>query len=63
MLIVSHYLHAFLSLQQDQGETDGLQRFKTRSERLIELLVDSQIDLEAIGAAGSTTQSQSVELF
>jgi methyl-accepting chemotaxis protein len=63
MLIVSHYLHAFLSLHQDQGETDGLQRFKTRSARLIELLVDSQVDLEAIGANSSTAQSQSVELF
>jgi methyl-accepting chemotaxis protein len=65
-LIVSNYLHAFLSLHQDQEEQDGLQRFKNRSSRLIALLVESQHNLDQIQASSNVAISKeenSVELF
>ena len=40
---VGEYLHTFLRLHQDRDETDGLKRFKTRTERLENLLKGSQL--------------------
>ena len=40
-LNVGEYMHAFLNLHDDKEQTDGLQRFRIRSERLIELLVNA----------------------
>ena len=64
-LIVGHYLHAFLSLHQDQEEKDGLQRFRTRSKRLLDLLVDSHRNLDSMRgqAEPHKASAQSVELF
>jgi methyl-accepting chemotaxis protein len=45
---VGEYLHAFLSLQHDESEKDGLNRFRKRSERLVQLLVDSHLKTDAI---------------
>ena len=65
-LNVGEYLHAFLSLHQDKGETDGLQRFKRRTERLVALLVDSHIKVDALkfsAASNRPAQSSDIELF
>ena len=66
-LIVSRYLHAFLSLHQDQSEEDGLRRFKTRSQRLVALLVESQENLDAmrgsLASRGPGAAAPSIELF
>ncbi len=64
-LSVGEYLHAFLSLHQDQGSADGLQRFKSRIERLVQLMVDSHTRLDSIRAVrrqGNTSPSE-IELF
>ena len=45
---VGEYMHAFLSLHQDNNEKDGLQRFRARSQKLVELLVNSQVRTDAI---------------
>lgn len=45
---VGEYMHAFLSLHNDQSETDGLQRFQRRSQRLVELLVNSHVKADAV---------------
>ena len=45
---VGTYMHAFLSLHNDQGESDGIQRFRKRSQRLVELLVDSHVKSDAL---------------
>ena len=47
-LNVGEYMHAFLNLHHDQGQTDGLQRFRQRSDRLIELLVNSHVKADAL---------------
>ncbi len=65
---VGEYMHAFLSLHNDQGATDGLQRFRTRSQRLVQLLVDSHVKTDAIkggNAAKNALQSSDgdIELF
>ncbi|RTL54405.1 MAG: hypothetical protein EKK46_08035 [Rhodocyclaceae bacterium] len=63
-LNVGEYLHAFLALHQDQSETDGLQRFKRRTDRLLALLVDSHAKLDALPAVGANKdQSSDIELF
>ena len=46
-LNVGQYLHAFIGLHQDQGETDGLQRFKLRSQRLLSLRAISPLFVDA----------------
>jgi methyl-accepting chemotaxis protein len=63
--IVSAYLHAFLSLHNDQEQADGLQRFKKRSERLVALLVESHSQLDAVSPIGQkgNAGADSVELF
>lgn len=65
---VGHYLHAFLSLHQDRDESDGIQRFRRRSERLVELLVDSHVKSDALRshghpAGGQTQDEGGIELF
>ncbi len=67
-LNVGEYMHAFLSLHHDQGQTDGLQRFRQRSERLIQLLVNSHVKADALRAhnksnAPSSSNNGDVELF
>ena len=51
---VGEYMHSFLNLHHDQGQTDGLQRFRQRSERLIELLVNSHVKADALRAHSIT---------
>lgn len=66
MLHVGHYLHAFLGLHQDQGEADGLQRFKKRSERLVALLVESHQkndSIKLLGRAEKKDSGSDIELF
>lgn len=53
-LNVGEYMHAFLNLHYDQGQTDGLQRFRQRSQRLIELLVNSHVKADALRAHSIT---------
>ena len=67
-LNVGEYMHAFLNLHHDQGQTDGLQRFRQRSERLIELLVNSHVKADALRAHSITKSSAGnddgdIELF
>ncbi len=66
-LNVGEYLHAFLNLHQDRHETDGLQRFKHRTEKLLALLVESHTKIDAIGspapASGGSTATRDIELF
>ena len=45
---VGEYMHAFLSLHNDQSEVDGLQRFQRRSQQLVELLVNSHVKADAV---------------
>lgn len=47
-LNVGEYMHAFLSLHNDQGQTNGLQRFRQRSELLVQLLVNSHVKADAL---------------
>jgi methyl-accepting chemotaxis protein len=64
-MIVGTYLHSFLSLHNDQDQADGIQRFRRRTERLLQLMVDSHSQLDSIspvsklGASGESA----VELF
>ncbi|WP_428825426.1 methyl-accepting chemotaxis protein [Azonexus sp. IMCC34842] len=62
---VGEYMHAFLSLHHDQGETDGLQRFRKRSQRLVELLVNSHVKADAVksGNAANNNRDGDIELF
>jgi methyl-accepting chemotaxis protein len=63
---VGEYLHAFLRLHQDQKETNGLERFRHRSQRLVELLLNAQVKAEAIkshGPAKHAESSNDIELF
>ncbi|NTV72080.1 MAG: hypothetical protein HGA71_18310 [Azonexaceae bacterium] len=64
---VGEYMHAFLALQHD-NEADGLQRFRSRSQKLVELLVNSHVKGDAMKAshAGASTTSSGegdIELF
>ena len=66
---VGAYMHGFLSLHQDNNEKDGLQRFRARSQKLVELLVNSHVQTDAIRApitAPAASQGGSdgdIELF
>jgi methyl-accepting chemotaxis protein len=64
---VGDYMHAFLALQHD-NETDGLQRFRSRSRKLVELLVNSHVKSDAMKASRVSAQAKSagdgdIELF
>lgn len=50
---VGEYMHAFLSLHNDQTEVDGLQRFQHRSQKLVQLLVNSHVNSDALKSAGA----------
>lgn len=61
---VGEYLHTFLRLHQDKDETDGLRRFKTRTERLELLLMGTQALRQAQEENIKTVTSDAdVELF
>lgn len=65
---VGNYMHAFLNLHHDQSQTDGITRFRTRSQRLVTLLVESQVQSDALrGGSASQLVAESsdgeVELF
>ncbi|MDP3438396.1 MAG: methyl-accepting chemotaxis protein [Azonexus sp.] len=69
-LNVGEYMHAFLSLHNDQGQTDGLQRFRQRSERLVQLLVSSHVKADALrshthgtGKSARGNDDGDIELF
>jgi methyl-accepting chemotaxis protein len=64
---VGEYMHAFLALQHD-NESDGLQRFRKRSQKLVQLLVDSHVKGDAVNSsnAGQHAKDSSngdIELF
>lgn len=64
---VGDYMHAFLALQHD-NETNGLQRFRKRSQKLVELLVNSHTRSDAIKASSAAQHAKSsrngeIELF
>jgi len=64
---VGEYMHAFLALHQD-NETDGLQRFRKRSQKLVELLVNSHVKSDALRTSNSASNAKSnsdgeIELF
>ena len=64
---VGEYMHAFLALHQD-NETDGLQRFRKRSQKLVELLVNSHVKTDALRSSNSASNAKSnndgeIELF
>ena len=62
---VGEYLHAFLNLHHDDGEKDGLQRFRSRSQRLVELLVNSHVKADAVNSSkhGKKNGDDDIELF
>lgn len=65
-LSVGEYLHAFLKLHQDRGQTDGLERFRGRTQRLLALLVDSHKKLDTLEAGvpvSGAGQASAIELF
>jgi methyl-accepting chemotaxis protein len=47
-------MHAFLSLHDDQSEVNGLQRFQNRSQKLVQLLVNSHVNSDALKSVGAT---------
>ena len=65
---VGTYMHAFLSLHNDRGENDGIQRFRKRSQHLVQLLVDSHVKTDALrshAVHGNTDKQKDgdIELF
>jgi methyl-accepting chemotaxis protein len=64
---VGEYMHAFLDLQHD-NESDGLQRFRSRSQKLVDLLVNAHVKDDAMKSnnAGQHAKDSSdgdIELF
>ena len=64
---VGEYMHAFLALQHD-NHTDGLQRFRSRSQKLVQLLVESHVKNDAMKVSNASSQPHSsndgdIELF
>ncbi|MDD2883531.1 MAG: methyl-accepting chemotaxis protein [Dechloromonas sp.] len=57
---VGEYLHAFLSLQHDETEKNGLNRFRQRSERLVQLLVDSHLKTDQIKSHSSAKTGKDI---
>lgn len=67
MANVGEYMHAFLALHQD-SESDGLQRFRKRSQKLVELLVNSHVKSDSLRSSNSVSNAKSnndgeIELF
>ena len=64
---VGEYMHAFLALHQD-NETDGLQRFRHRSQKLVELLVNLHVKSDALQSSNAASHAKDssngeIELF
>ena len=64
---VGEYMNAFLALHHDD-EADGLQRFKKRSQKLVDLLVSSHVKSDAIQSSNAATNAKAasdgeIELF
>ncbi len=64
---VGEYMHAFLALHHDD-ESDGLQRFRNRSHKLVELLVNSHVKSDALQSSSAAANAKSssdgeIELF
>ena len=64
---VGEYMHAFLALHQD-NEADGLQRFRHRSLKLVELLVNSHVKSDALHSSNAASHAKDssngeIELF
>ena len=64
---VGEYMHAFLALHQD-NETDGLQRFRHRSQKLVQLLVNSHVKSDALHSSNAASHAKEssngeIELF
>jgi methyl-accepting chemotaxis protein len=64
---VGEYMHAFLALQHD-NEADGLQRFRSRSQKLVALLVNSHVKSDAMksthaGLHAMNSSDGDIELF
>lgn len=57
---VGEYMHRFLRLHQDQDETDGLQRFKSRIQRLKSLMAESELNKKSLK---HSEKQLSVEIF
>lgn len=57
---VGNYLQSFLMLHHDEGEKNGLQRFRRRSEKLVALMVESHLTLDQLKGAGPATAGGSV---
>ena len=54
---VGEYMHAFLALHQD-NETDGLQRFRHRSQKLVQLLVNSHVKSVALQSSNAARHAR-----
>ncbi|PKO39358.1 MAG: hypothetical protein CVU31_17315 [Betaproteobacteria bacterium HGW-Betaproteobacteria-4] len=64
---VGEYMHAFLALQHD-NEANGLQRFRSRSQKLVQLLVNSHVKSDAMKSNAATENAKNssdgdIELF
>ena len=64
---VGEYMHAFLALHQD-NEADGLQRFRHRSQKLVQLLVNSHVKSDALQSSNAASHAKDssngeIELF
>ena len=64
---VGEYMNAFLALHHDD-EADGLQRFKKRSQKLVDLLVSSHVKSDAIQSSNAASNAKAasdgeIELF
>nr|WP_290892354.1 methyl-accepting chemotaxis protein [Azonexus sp.] len=59
------FLQGFLDLYNDQRESDGLRRFRTRSQKLQELLAESHARQNAVGSVNKNQShaADAVELF
>ncbi len=59
------FLQGFLDLYNDQRESDGLRRFRTRSQKLQELLAESHARQNAVGSVSKNQShaADAVELF
>ncbi|MBU1365626.1 MAG: hypothetical protein KKE51_17560 [Gammaproteobacteria bacterium] len=64
---VGEYMHAFLALQHD-NEVNGLQRFRSRSQKLVQLLVNSHVKSDAMKSNSASENAKNssdgdIELF
>ncbi len=62
MLSVGAYLHSFLRLHHDRDQSDGLQRFQTRINRLTDLMTEAEKNINKKSTKDKPAYS-SVDLF